>query len=260
MKKLYPATFTRRLLASFIDSFIFLGISLVLGMLSVSRTPAPKGLATFIYIAYSVLFIWQKGATPGKMAMGVKVVSKNGKPVSFIQALLRETIGKWISMIPFELGYLWAIWDPEKLTWHDKIMGTKVLTDRQKDSKENVAVLIIMGGLFFLAFLGILGVAVLATVNPRAQIMKAQDVKRTNDMKMVDQALMQYKVVNNKYPQSLNDLVPKYMSAVPNDPVVSQGYRYSVTQDGISYSFCVEMSTKKQTCSTSESSVEEKSL
>lgn len=29
------------------------------------------------------------------------------------------------------LGYLWAIWDREKRTWHDHLAGTWVVKDRE---------------------------------------------------------------------------------------------------------------------------------
>jgi uncharacterized RDD family membrane protein YckC len=32
-----------------------------------------------------------------------------------------------VSLIPFGLGFLWQLWDKDKLTWHDRIAGTRML-------------------------------------------------------------------------------------------------------------------------------------
>ena len=34
-----------------------------------------------------------------------------------------------LSFIPLGLGYAWALWDPQRQTWHDKIMHTYVMRD-----------------------------------------------------------------------------------------------------------------------------------
>jgi uncharacterized RDD family membrane protein YckC len=40
---------------------------------------------------------------------------------------LRGSLGYWISAVIFYLGYLWALWDNESETWHDKIFDTWVV-------------------------------------------------------------------------------------------------------------------------------------
>jgi len=32
-----------------------------------------------------------------------------------------------LSWLPAGLGYLWQLWDPEKLTWHDRISKTRIV-------------------------------------------------------------------------------------------------------------------------------------
>jgi len=34
---------------------------------------------------------------------------------------------KILSAIPCLLGYFWMLWDPQKQTWHDKIVGSIVV-------------------------------------------------------------------------------------------------------------------------------------
>jgi uncharacterized RDD family membrane protein YckC len=42
------------------------------------------------------------------------------------RGLVRE-LGRILSAIPFYLGYLWMLWDPEKQTWHDKLVRSVVV-------------------------------------------------------------------------------------------------------------------------------------
>jgi uncharacterized RDD family membrane protein YckC len=131
-----------RFAAAFIDSII-LGIvssviGFILGMLAgltggdstvVSIVSILSSILQFaIYIAYSVYFIGSKGQTPGKMVMKIKVIKLEDKSVpGYTSAFLREIVGKIASSIVLSLGYFWAIWDPKKQTWHDKIAGTVVV-------------------------------------------------------------------------------------------------------------------------------------
>ena len=77
---------------------------------------------------YFVLMTALVGATIGKLALSIKVVDKNsGKNLSIGQAILRETIGKFLSSIVLNLGYIWVAFDGKKQGWHDKIAGSYVV-------------------------------------------------------------------------------------------------------------------------------------
>lgn len=79
------------------------------------------------FVLYTVFFWVNSGATPGKSALGLKVVSlETGQSPTIGQALLRY-LGYYISMLVFMLGYLWAGFDPRKQAWHDKIASTVVV-------------------------------------------------------------------------------------------------------------------------------------
>lgn len=80
-----------------------------------------------INLGYGIGFLTLSGATPGKMALGLMVVGKDFHKVSLGKAVMRETIGKFLSSIALCLGYLWVIWDGKKQGWHDKIAGTFVV-------------------------------------------------------------------------------------------------------------------------------------
>jgi uncharacterized RDD family membrane protein YckC len=133
------ASVGRRFVASLVDGLIlglvFVPFSLVLGGYNYSTQTSGSEASPFFTLfmtlvqwAYYVYFTGSKGQTLGKMALGIKVVRKDGvAPVGYGKGFMREIVGKLISSVVLALGYLWAIWDKEKQTWHDKIAGTIVV-------------------------------------------------------------------------------------------------------------------------------------
>jgi len=93
------------------------------------------GIYFFIFVLYTVLMVWRFGATLGKMALGIKIVNRDMKDVSFLTAFIREFLVKILLYMLlsfffiFLFGYLWAIWDKRKQTWHDKIAKTFVIIE-----------------------------------------------------------------------------------------------------------------------------------
>lgn len=81
-------------------------------------------LLQFLYYGY---FWSRNGESPGKRVLGIRVVSTAGGPISFIRAGLRGTVGYWLSGLLFGLGFIWAIFDANSETWHDKIFATRVV-------------------------------------------------------------------------------------------------------------------------------------
>lgn len=86
-------------------------------------------LATAFYIvmsiAYFTYFHGIKGRTPGKMLLGLQVLSADGIPITFGTAFLRS-VGYLLSSILYT-GFIWAAFDKKKQGWHDKIAGTVVI-------------------------------------------------------------------------------------------------------------------------------------
>jgi uncharacterized RDD family membrane protein YckC len=86
------------------------------------------------YFAYAVFFVGQYGATPGKLALGLKVVDVDGSKVGYIKALGR-CLSEIVSAIPFAFGYIIAAFDTEKRTLHDRICGTRVIVKSAREFK-----------------------------------------------------------------------------------------------------------------------------
>jgi uncharacterized RDD family membrane protein YckC len=69
-----------------------------------------------------------KGRTPGMRITGNRLVDVNtGGPIGTGRGFARALVAQFISPFLCALGYLWAIWDPRKQTWHDKIASSVVI-------------------------------------------------------------------------------------------------------------------------------------
>lgn len=84
-------------------------------------------LVSAVYnVAFMTIF---NGQTLGKIMLKLRVIKKNGQRIGILDAIIRNVFGYTISGM-FLLGYLWAAFDREKQTWHDKLAGTLVVDER----------------------------------------------------------------------------------------------------------------------------------
>lgn len=79
-----------------------------------------------VSLAYSAGFWLKFGATPGKMAVGIKVVRADGSPISVGQAIGRF-FGYLLSSLILYIGYMMAGWDEQKRALHDRLAETRVI-------------------------------------------------------------------------------------------------------------------------------------
>ena len=82
-------------------------------------------------VAYYGYFWATTGQTLGKRVMQIKVVKTDGStlystPLTWNDALARSA-GYILSGLAGGLGFLWALWDNDDQTWHDKMAGTSVI-------------------------------------------------------------------------------------------------------------------------------------
>ena len=129
------AGFWQRAAALVIDGLIAVVILVpvivvVFGTRQISLDPAAHSwdLLAFVAIAAAVIGFWRVcGATPGKIALGVRIVdAATGQPPSLGRLALRF-LGYFVSAFPLYLGFLWAAVDRRKQGWHDKIARTIVI-------------------------------------------------------------------------------------------------------------------------------------
>ena len=83
----------------------------------------------YVIPAVGILLFWRfKSATPGKMAIGARIVdaSSGGRPST------GQFVGRYLGYFPalliFGLGYIWIAFDPKKQGWHDKLARTVVVS------------------------------------------------------------------------------------------------------------------------------------
>ncbi len=131
---LYPvASLDERRCAALIDAacllFAYGGFLALFGSMggqfTVSKLSAAVYAATFaiVYLQYFALFTIFGGTTPGMMFRGLQVTSFTGDPPTPRQMLLRSA-GYILSAGTFFLGFFWAWWDEDALTWHDRLSRT----------------------------------------------------------------------------------------------------------------------------------------
>jgi uncharacterized RDD family membrane protein YckC len=130
------AGFWARFGAFVIDTILLLAITVPLtahfyGWQIFSDPDAPfiKGpadiLINWIFPLTAVFLFWRyKQATPGKMALSIRIVdAKTGGPMSVGQIIGRY-FAYFVSVLPLCIGFLWIAFDPKKQGWHDKLAGT----------------------------------------------------------------------------------------------------------------------------------------
>jgi uncharacterized RDD family membrane protein YckC len=83
-------------------------------------------ISTAIGVCYEGFFVARVGATPGKMALGLKVIRPDGSRVSLGRAIGRY-FAKWLSSLILCIGYIIAGFDSQKRAMHDMICDTRVV-------------------------------------------------------------------------------------------------------------------------------------
>jgi len=85
----------------------------------------------FLFLIYFSFFTWYGGQTPGKISLGIRVVTLDGRPVSPLRAFAR-TICYNLDIFTLGIGFLIAAIPPAKRALHDLIAGTVVVKVKTK--------------------------------------------------------------------------------------------------------------------------------
>ena len=142
------ADLRERRLAGIVDAAIlgvtcagfFLLFKALGGEFSFSRFGIASCLASvyLVYAQYFVLFTVFTGVTPGMMLRGLEVLTLDGHAPA-TRHLLWRSFGYLISAAAVFLGFLWAWWDDDHLTWQDRISQTYVTPATEAASAELTA-------------------------------------------------------------------------------------------------------------------------
>lgn len=113
-------------------------------------------ITTVIYFVYFAAFEASSlMATPGKLALGIKVVDMNGQKLSFWHALGRN-LGKIISSLTLNIAYVMAGFTVRKQALHDKMAHTLVINATALGETEFPPLPKASAGMVFLAIIGAL--------------------------------------------------------------------------------------------------------
>lgn len=82
-------------------------------------------LALVIYVFF-VGFWTKSGRTLGMQSWGLQLQTSEGRIPTLTTASVRF-FAALLSWAPAGLGFLWQLWDKDKLTWHDRISGTHLV-------------------------------------------------------------------------------------------------------------------------------------
>lgn len=132
------AGFWRRFLAYILDGIILniagyvIGLIFLMAILSSDGNESTfSGISALVGFVIGVLYFTlfessPKQATPGKMAMGIKVTDENGNRIS-----LGRAIGRWfakiISILIIFIGFIMIAFNAKKKGLHDMLAGTLVV-------------------------------------------------------------------------------------------------------------------------------------
>ena len=134
-----------RLLALFYDFWPVLALWMVvstlftLGYTFLGHHAARENIAPFSALQWLLWLVcwgvaglyatisWRRGGqTLGMRPWRLKVTTTNGSPPSWKQLWGRFAVGT-LSLLLAGLGFWWAWFDRDRLTWHDRFSGTRML-------------------------------------------------------------------------------------------------------------------------------------
>ena len=129
--------FWLRVVAALIDTVLVLLICLPLvsffyGEDYWTSAEVIKGPADFlinwVLPALAVLLFWiHRQATPGKMAIGARIVDARTGGRASTGQLVGRYLAYYVSILPLLLGIFWVGWDRRKQGFHDKLANTVVV-------------------------------------------------------------------------------------------------------------------------------------
>lgn len=133
------AGFAIRFAAKFVDVLILISIDLFLRAVADGvAAPGSDALTALLFVlmllaiqflvavSYSTIFVGWLGATPGKIACGLRVVAPGRDRVTYLRAFARH-FAELISYISIGIGYAMVAFDDECRSLHDRICDTRVV-------------------------------------------------------------------------------------------------------------------------------------
>lgn len=134
-----PSSLPRRLGAVLYDSLLlfalwFLATLPFIAIRGGESVDSGSGVLHFVYritlllVAYGffVGFWATKGRTLGMQSWGLQLEGPDGRVPGLGTATIRF-FAALLSWAPLGLGFFWQLWDRRKLTWHDRLSGSRLV-------------------------------------------------------------------------------------------------------------------------------------
>lgn len=131
-----PARLSRRLGAVLYDTLLLVALLMLGSFLYVpvvgDMLPAPLGRTLYQILLLAIGFFYftgfwvHGGQTLGLRTWKLRLVARDGGSVTWTQATQRFALAL-VSWLCLGLGFLWVWVDREKLAWHDRFSGTRVV-------------------------------------------------------------------------------------------------------------------------------------
>lgn len=86
-----------------------------------------------VIFVFFVGFWTRSGRTLGMQSWRLQLEANSGGEISIKVASLRF-FAALISWLPAGLGFWWSLWDSDRLTWHDRISGTRIVYYPKEDA------------------------------------------------------------------------------------------------------------------------------
>ena len=137
------AGFWIRFGAKFIDGLIMMIVTLPLSFIfpvqfvfnpgsmpDIGKMLAQQGIVASLNMVIAMLYTWllvgRYSATPGKMLLGIRIVTREGQRVTYLRAFARYW-AELVSQLTCYVGYIIAGFDDEKRALHDHMCNTRVV-------------------------------------------------------------------------------------------------------------------------------------
>ena len=131
--ELISPSLMRRLAAILYDALLITALWMMTGGLlmfinnnQIIESPLLPLLLPVLIFVFFTKFWMSNGQTLGMQTWKIKLVSIDESPVSLKQSAIR-LIGATVSWACLGLGYWWAIFDKDRLAWHDRWSDTRLV-------------------------------------------------------------------------------------------------------------------------------------
>jgi hypothetical protein len=101
----------------------------------------------------------------------------------------------------------------------------------------------------------ILASALYFILDPLGENSGGRDTKRQSDAIIIQNGLSQYFQKNNRYPDTLDEMVPGSLSDVPHDPQSGHEYTYQPLDNNQNFNLCIAYEQQRQVCFNATSDV-----